>query len=735
VNQTNHENRLTPGLRVYYGLRRSYRKLSSLKDKIRGRHWLMLALTIVLFAAVALFVDLKPQVEENFFFSSNDPQFREDARIDRTFPSSSQLILNVASPAISSEHYLERLARLTQQIRLIETVTSVDSLTDGPKNFEDAEKSPFWKRLLIAENGRSSNVIVFVSKGDSQRLISQVEAIASKFEAKDFRIQIAGASYVAEMIRRNLKHDFHTFSLTSVLLFGAAMWVMFRSAKLTLGMLATCTSAVLATLLLQSMFGQKIGILTANLGTIVFVVALSHLVYMTFNWQTLARRGQGDASHLGARAWRMTLPASFWSMVCATLGFGSLLIAPAKPLRELGIGGTVGTVVALACAYLMYPAFLDWAGSKQTKMMATETRSGFWERKFVWVSLVTVVGSAGLSFGLMRLNTDPSLLDYFKKGREPREGLTYVDRNGGSNPLTLVIAAVDGGKLDTKEEYEKMWNLQDALEEHKGVGTVLSLPILMDEGHRHPFAFLLSWNHLLSIMNEPKYDRVASTFVTKDRKLAAFYLRMVEQKRDKPRVEVVNDLRSIVRKEGFRLVLVGGVYELQGQLAKLVESSLVKGLFWLMVLFSGVALIVGRSLRVAAAMIFSLSLVPICMLGGIGLLHIPIDIISAPATNICIGMAIDSMVHLVFGVRRAQRDGQKGWEAWLDGRKEQWRGIVYSDVIIAAGFAIFALSSFPPTQRFGLVVVSGTVIDILANLFLLPLLGGARWSMQRELQA
>jgi len=69
------------------------------------------------------------------------------------------------------------------------------------------------------------------------------------------------------------------------------MAAMFRSARVFLGMLATCASAVLLTLLLQSIFGKKIGILTVNLGTIVFVVALSHLVYMTFNWQTLADRG------------------------------------------------------------------------------------------------------------------------------------------------------------------------------------------------------------------------------------------------------------------------------------------------------------------------------------------------------------------------------------------------------------------------------------------------------------
>jgi predicted RND superfamily exporter protein len=690
------------------------------------RHWLFLALTILLLGSVATFVDLKPRVDENFFFSSTDPQAQESDKIDRMFGGDSQLILAVAAPDISSPDYLERLGRLTQQLSSAPSVDSVESLADGPKDFEDAEKSPFWTRLLIADDRRSSNVVMFVSSRDPQELINRIEAIVAKFDRKDFRIEIAGAPYVSEMIRRNLLHDFRVFTLTAFLLFAVVMLVLFRSWKLTVGMLATCTSAVLATLLIQAAFGKKIGILTANLGTIVFVIALSHLVYMTFNWQTLSR-GQTDARHLGSQAWRMTLPASFWSMVCASLGFGSLLIVPAKPLKELGIGGTLGSVIAFACAYLVYPAFLDWAGTAHHRTNPKGTDRQFWRRRFAWVCVIAILASAGLSWGLRRLNTDPSLLDYFKKGKEPREGLSYVDRNGGSNPLTLVVAASDGSRLDNKEEYEKMWDLQDALEEHKGIGTVISLPVLMAEGHRRPLAFLLSWSHLLNIMNEPKYNRVASTFVTKDRSMAAFYLRMDEHGRDQPRVDVVDDLRSVVRRYGFRSVLVGGVYELQGQLAQLVASSLVKGLLGLMLFFTAVAAIVGRSLRTTAAMIFSLSLVPACVLGGIGLLHIPVDIISAPATNVCIGMAIDSMVHLVFSVRRAQQAVQHGWAAWVEGRQEQWRGIVFSDVVIGAGFAIFALSSFPPTQRFGLVVLAGTVIDILSNLFVLPVLAGAEF--------
>ncbi|MGC2248500.1 MAG: MMPL family transporter [Terriglobales bacterium] len=686
----------------------------------------MVSLAAVLCALVFAFVDLKPQVDENFFFSSSDPRFQESAKIDRLFGSDSQLILSVASPDISSPEYLERLGRLTDDLRAVESVDSAQSLADGPKNLKDADKSPFWRRLLIADNGRSSNIILFVSDRDTERLISRIERLTHQFEAKDFHIEIAGAPYVAEMIRRKLLRDFRTFSLTCFLLFGVVMLALFRSWKLTLGMLATCSSAVLASLLLQAAFGQKIGILTANLSTIIFVVALSHLVYMTFNWRTLGQ-SETNSHNLGTKAWRMTLPASFWSMICASLGFASLIIVPAKPLRELGIGGTLGTIVAFVCAYLMYPAFLDWTETTERKRRPASTEFGFWRHKFMWVSIFAIAGVATLGIGLTRLNTDPSLLKYFKKGEEPWNGLEYIDRNGGSNPLTLVIEADDGSKLDTKQEYEKMWDLQDALEEHKGAGTVISLPVLMAEGHRRPLAFLLSWNHLLNIMNEPKYHRVASTFVTKDRKMAAFYLRMEERERNKPRVEVVNELRAIVHKNGFRTVLVGGVYDLQGELAKLVAASLVKGLFWLMVFFAAIALVIGRSARTAAAMIFSLSLVPICMLGGIGMLGVPVDIISAPATNVCIGMAIDSMVHLVFAVKRSKKAGHSGWDAWVRGRKEQWRGIVFSDVIIGAGFAIFVLSSFPPTQRFGLVVLAGTVIDIVANLFVLPLLGGAEF--------
>src|SRR5436309_10531420 len=382
-----------------------------------GTHWEMLAVTVVLFVLVAVFVDLKPVVDENFFFSTSDPQFQQSKKIEQRFPSQPEVILAVSSRDISSPRYLGRIQRLTQEINTIEAVSAVKSLAEGPKSFKDALASPFWSRLLIAPDRKSSNVHVFIEGKETKKPIMRLEQIMHELDEKDFRIHIAGPPYVVEMIRRSLAHDFWYFSLTAVVLFGLTMAAMFRSARVFLGMLATCASAVLLTFLLQSMFGRKIGILTVNLGTIVFVVALSHLVYMTFNWQTLADRGHRlgkESPNLAADARRMTLPASFWSMVCASLGFGSLLIVQAKPLRELGFGGVLGSVVAFICAYLMYPPFLHWAIPRQSKLIEQEPPRAFWSRRFAVISLGVIVISAGLGLGLTKVNTDPSLLDYFK---------------------------------------------------------------------------------------------------------------------------------------------------------------------------------------------------------------------------------------------------------------------------------------------------------------------------------
>jgi predicted RND superfamily exporter protein len=172
--------------------------------------------TALLFVVVAVFVDLKPAVDENFFFSTSDPGVRESKAVEQRFPSQPQLILAVSSQDISSPRYLSRIQRLTQQFEAIDEVSAVKSLTAGPKSFQDAVQGEFWRRLLISKDRKSSNVIVFLENKDPEKPIKQIERIVHELDEKDFRIHIAGPPYVVEMIRRSLTHDFWYFSLTAV---------------------------------------------------------------------------------------------------------------------------------------------------------------------------------------------------------------------------------------------------------------------------------------------------------------------------------------------------------------------------------------------------------------------------------------------------------------------------------------------------------------------------------------
>jgi predicted RND superfamily exporter protein len=687
-------------------------------------HWLALLITAALLATLFVGVDLQPRVDRDFFFASDSPQFQEARRIDQLFPATKFLVVSAASTNIDTQDYFNRVARLTDRLSLIVGVTGVKSIASGPDGLDDARESPLWRRLLIADDGKATNLVVMIDTDDATQLIEDVEHVVERATADDFDTRISGVPYIVEMIRRNLVRDFKGFSLAAIAIFAVVISVIFRSTTIVVGSMAACLSAVMLTLIVQHALDMKIGLLTANLATIVFVLTQSHIVFMTGNWRLEASENQsGDVT---AAALRRTLAASAWCMVTTLLGFASLMLVDAKPLRDLGVGGSIGTVCAMVCAYGLYPPFLRLAERPSEGGAKASLFDSLWKRTLRAPLLACIVIAIGLGAGLMHLNTDPSLLSYFADDQPLHEGLAYIDRNGGSSPLKIVIARQDGGLLNNSDAYEQMWRLQQALEQDRAVGAILSLPVLMAEADRSSLiTILMRWEWLLEIMEKPEHDNIALSFVTQDRSRGLFLLRMREADRDKPRLEVVKRLERIVRSSGHEPAMVGGIYALQGRLAQLVSKSLVQGLAGLVALFAVIALIVSRSWRIAAAMTLSLSLVPLSILGIIGWLGVPLDVISAPAANVCIGMAVDAMIHLVVAVRRQAAGNPITWQTWIAARQAQWKSILRSAAIVAIGFAVFGLSTFPPTQRFGLAVVFGTMVAAAAALGPLVMLGGA----------
>ena len=690
-------------------------------------------------------VDLTPQVESDFFFSSDDPQLQASRAIAELFPSDPQILIAATGEDVLAPEYLDRLRRLSDALAAIEGVSDVKSLTHGPSNPSAVAESPVWSRLLLGSNPRLSQLVVSVRAEAEPGVTRRVESTIAEHHAPSFALEASGVPWVVELIRRHLKRDLRVFSLASLLVFALVIALVYRSARIVGGTLATCLGACALALALLDLLDKPIGLLTANLVTIVFVLTLSHIVFLTANWRQLGAE-EPLAADLAGAAVRRTFTASFWCMATTLLGFASLLFASAQPLRELGFAGALGTAVAIVAAYGLYPSFLPSAVPpiRSTERGSVGPRFPLHPGRWILVGVLGLTLIAAL--GLPRLDTDPNLLSYFAVDDPIREGLVTVDRNGGSSPLLFVITEGitegatqdDGGlttadpaseedrRLDRAEALERLAALQKSFDADPAIGSSLSLAVLLAEARRAPLAGLLPAPQLLDILASPVYDRVADNFVTPDRQRALLFLRMRETERHESRGTTIDRLAGEIRAAGFEPRLTGGLFHLQRELGALVTRSLVSGLGGLLLLFLPIAVFASRSARSSAAMLTSLVPVPLLLLGGFAWSGQPVDIITSPAANVAIALGIDSMIHLVAAVRRRRAAGDSLAVAWQNARDRLWTAIVGALLILATGFGIFALSSFPPTQRFGLAVAFGTLAAAAMALLVLPLLAVGR---------
>jgi predicted RND superfamily exporter protein len=676
----------------------------------KGAPWIAAVLAVLGVVVVGLFVDLSPRVEGDFFFAADDPQMQATREVAERFPASPQVILRVEDLASDSAAYRDRVEALTDDLLTVEGITGGYSIANA-----DPSRSPLFGRILLTPSERATNIILSADETDPELLVPRIESVVQRHESPELDVIVSGVPVIVELIRRSLYRDLVVFSLAAVLVFGLIIGLVYRDVAIVVGTLATCFTAVSVTLIVVRAIGVPIGLLTANLVTIVFVIALSHVVFLTTNWKrrAAAEPDRGRALGLGIHD---TLEGSFWSMMATLLGFLSLLVASAKPLRDLGIAGSVGTITGFAVTYVLFPAFIArWAKVRPFVETSLAVRAAARQRGVVIaIAAVAVVAAAGI----LRVNTDPGLLTYFGEGTQLREGLEQIDSDGGSSTLDIVVRDPSGVRLDAPEGFARLEGLHAALEEDPAVGVALSPTVLVGHARTLPLAALLPTPMLLDIASSPQQGGVGLGYITAERDEAHYFLRMHESGREESRQAVLDRLSGYAEAAGLEPVAVAGLYDLQAQLGRLIASSLVEGIGGLLVLFLGVAFIVSRSAGTALKMWATLVGIPAVVLGTFGYLGIAVDIITSPAANVALGLGSDAMIHLVVRVRRLTRAADS--DPWTHGVAQIGRAVIGATGIVAAGFGIFVLSTFPPTQRFGLAVILGTAAAATLALVVLP---------------
>lgn len=684
--------------------------------------FLILAAVSTVFYLFVTQVDLQPQVTSSFFFSPKSKIYKNNALIYKKFIVAQSIVLNLPTKDISSQDYIHTLKTLSSELENVKGIESVKSLTRGPPDLDAGKTDPMWKRFLDSGSGKSSLIVCFIEENKVSAVVRSIEKILAKPEYKKRAIYISGIPYIIEKIRQMLSRDMKDFIVGATLVSSSVLLIIFMSLVVTLGAILTALCAAALTLLVQHYFSIPVGILTANLGAIVYVLTTSHIVFLTSNWR---HDSHDDKKQRLASTIVTTLPASFWAAATTIFGFASLIFVEAKPLQQLGIGGTIGTLSAFIMAYTVFPMFLRFSRKGKSQEDNDEPRFFLPFPLFIGLPLAMLLLGGAFYLGWMGLNkvdTDPSLLTYFKKSQSIYQGIKHLDQYGGSNPLNFVISDRSGDKLTNKKSYQKMMDLQKDLESHPAVGSVLSLPILMDQTQENWLARFIPWGSLMSILSRQKFDKIARGFITEDFHQGLFIIRMKETGRSLERYKIVNQLMAKPRKHGLRLNLVGGSYYMQSELAKRIKSSMKTGILALIALFVVIILILSFSIPITLYASLSIIGATAAFLGVVGLYQIPVDIISSPAINVVLGLAVDGMIHIILAARRHSEIKGFGTDAqgWVWAIKSQGKAVLISGVIIAAGFSVFYLSNFPPSQRFGLEIVFGTLLAMLMTLFALP---------------
>jgi len=366
-----------------------------------------------------------------------------------------------------------------------------------------------------------------------------------------------------------------------------------------------------------------------------------------------------------------------------------------------------------------------------------------------------VLAVIGMSF----LTVENRFIDYFKKSTEIYQGMELIDKKlGGTTPLDVIIDPpaeyyAENGDVEEiiDEDEDDDWGedssgitsnsfwinsymladvsaIHDYLDDLSETGKVLSV-ITSLEILKHFDEQIMSDDFALSILYKQLPDEVTeilfNPYMTEDGNQIRFSIRVFESdlslKRDNLLKKIQTDLKTQFNLKPEQIHLTGMLVLYNNMLQSLFESQILT----IAVVFLAIMLmfiILFRNFKMATVAIIPNIFAAGLMLGLMGWLGIPLDLMTITIAAITIGIAVDDTIHYVHRFTTEFTTDNNYWAAVNRSHATIGRAMYYTSITIMLGFIILVLSKFIPTIYFGLLTSFAMLIALLANLTLLPLL-------------
>ena len=515
-------------------------------------------------------------------------------------------------------------------------------------------------------------------------------------------------------------------------------------------------------------FGWQVTVISSNFISLQLIITMAITIHLIIRYRDLAFQHPGaDRRKLILDTVRLMVTPCLYAALTTIAGFGSLLLCDLLPVKTFGWMMSAGIIVSLGITFLLFPAGLMVVHKRSPRgPQASRTRFSLTTllARFTEAHGRTVLVSSAIIFGISllgvsRLVVENSFIDYFKDTTEIYQGLKVIDQKlGGTSPLDVIIdveepevssqlpeSGVDAESEDEFEEFDefesteeddKYWftaekmswitRIHDYLDSLPETGKVISLATMLkiaeDLNNGRPLD-----NFQLALLYSELPDKlktmVLKPYVSVEHNQLRYAIRVKDSEASLRRNDLLKKIKyDLIHKLGLkedRVHLTGLLVLYNNMLQSLFESQ-IRTLGVVVIVLMGMFLVLFRSLTIALIAMSPNLLAIGTVLGVMGWLNIPLDMMTITIAAISMGIAVDNTIHYIYRFRQEFNVEHNYVRTVYNCHGSIGYAMYYTSVTVIIGFSILALSNFLPSIYFGLLTGLAMLIALIASLTLLP---------------
>ena len=588
--------------------------------------------------------------------------------------------------------------------------------------------------------------------------ITEIRDVISKY-GESAKIHLGGIPMIADDMMGYIKSDIVVFGIGVFLFIVLTLWFIFKNIKWVIMPLLGCATSVIIMIGLLGLIGWKVTVISSNFIALMLILNMAMNIHITVRFLQLKKEfpslGKEEAIFEASKKMMLPILYTVLTTICAFL---SLVFSGIKPIIDFGWMMTLGLAVSLLMTFLLLPCLINLFSTdseiniKDTeKSLITSALASFTKSNKILIFGSTFLIIAYSMVGILKLEVENSFINYFDEETEIYKGMRKIDEKlGGTTPLNIILkfpAALDKLKTEddefeeweeeteseedkakywfTRDKMDKIIKVHDYLDSLPEIGKVLSFGSILRvaEDLNKKELQSLEIAVLYSKIPEKIKNEIVSPYISVERDEARINVRVKDSLKDLRR----NDLIKKINLElNSKLNLKKDEYKLSGVL--ILFNNLLQSLFKSQILTLGIVMfgiflmffILFRNIIISFIGIVPNFIAAFFILGIIGFLNIPLDMMTITIAAITIGIAVDNSIHYIYRFRE-EFEKIKNYNQTLD-RCHNTVGvaILNTSITIAFGFSILVLSNFIPTIYFGVFTGIAMLLAMLSVLTLLP---------------